>query len=400
MAFRKTKTLVNRLSRERPYFLAAIFFVTGIVFWGGFNTAMEATSTQKFCIACHEMASTVYPEYRHSVHYSNTSGVQASCPDCHVPKEWVHKFVRKVQATKELYYWLSGEIDTREKFEARRLELAQRVWRSMESTDSRECRNCHLFTVMDLDRQARFAARIHADAIDNNQTDKNQTCIDCHKGISHTLPAQETVAGAASAVELDTEYAVEIMETCAGCHGENGEGSVDGEYPRLAGLDADYLANQLRKFKSHERINIPMLPYATERELPEEDVLQITAYLSRIDLPTKLPPIVEAEFNAYERLQQSRRVVNIAKYPGSVAAGQQFYHKECAGCHGEDARGDAARHIPQLAGQHSAYLLRQIGKFRMGERLHDDPRDADIFSSFSDAVIGDLLAFLSVLDDD
>jgi cytochrome c-type protein NapC len=393
MLLRKAKTMFTRLCRERPYLLAAMLFVAGIVFWGGFNTAMEATNTLTFCVSCHEMGSTVYPEYKRSIHYSNSSGVQAACPDCHVPKQWVHKFIRKVQASKELYYWMIGEIDTKEKFEAKRMQLAQHVWHAMKTTDSRECRNCHLLSVMDLGGQARFAARIHADAIE-----KNQTCIDCHKGIAHTLPLDTSVA-IESGPKLDTEYAQEINETCAGCHGENGEGTSDGEYPRLAGLDAKYIAAQLRKFKSRERINIPMIPYATERELPEEDVLQIAIYLSQIDLPTKLPPIDEHAFNAYERLQASKRVVNIAKYPGNVDAGRRLYRKECAGCHGKEAWGNVTRNIPQLAGQHSEYLVRQINRFRKRERLHDDPRDADIFSSFSDAEIGDMLAYLSILDD-
>ena len=68
---------------------ALLLFVAGIVFWGGFNTAMEATNTLGFCISCHEMESTVYQEYRASSHHTNPSGVQAVCSDCHVPREWV-----------------------------------------------------------------------------------------------------------------------------------------------------------------------------------------------------------------------------------------------------------------------------------------------------------------------
>ena len=372
---------------------ALFFFVSGIILWGGFNTFMEATNTMTFCISCHEMESTVYQEYRHSVHFTNPSGVRAICSDCHVPKEWVPKFIRKIRATKELYYWITGSIDTPEKFEAKRLELASRVWDSMQATDSRECRNCHQLSVMELEQQARFAARIHADAID-----KGETCIDCHKGITHKLPQSEILA-AEDGPELDLEYAEEINDTCAGCHGEFGEGSIDGEYPRLAGLDQDYLASQIRYFKSRERLNIPMLPYATERELPEEDVLLIAAYLSRIELPTKLPPIIEEEFDALARLEESGRVINIARYPGNVEKGGRFYQKECAGCHGDEGQGDESRKIPQLTGQYSIYISRQIDDFRQGERLHDDPRDADIFKSFSDAEIGDMLAYLSILDD-
>ena len=383
---------LKSLIKNTSLFAAAFFFIAGIVFWGGFNTFMEATNTLTFCISCHEMKSTVYQEYRHSVHDKNPSGVRATCSDCHVPKDWIPKFIRKVRATKELYYWITGEIDTPEKFEAKRLELATRVWDSMKTTDSRECRNCHQLSVMELAQQARFAARIHEDA-----NVKGETCIDCHKGITHKLP-QEQVQLARDDAEIDIDYAEEINDTCAGC--EFGEGSIDGEYPRLAGLDEEYLARQLRQFKSRERLNIPMLPYATERELPEEDVRLISAYLSRIDLPTRLPPIVEEEFDALARLEASGRVVNIARYPGNTEKGRHFYKKECAGCHGDRGQGDAGRRIPQLAGQYSIYISRQINNFRNGERLHDDPRDAEIFNTFSDVEIGDMLAYLSIVDDE
>jgi cytochrome c553 len=263
----------------------------------------------------------------------------------------------------------------------------------MQASDSRECRNCHEFSVMALENQARFAARIHGDA-----AEKGGTCIDCHQGITHKLPQPEVLLSK-HRPELDIDYAEEINETCAGCHGEFGEGTIDGEYPRLAGMDAGYLAKQLRHFKTRERINIPMIPYTSERELPEEDVVLIAAYLSQIKLPTKLPPIVEEEFDALKRLKESGRIVNIARYPGNVDKGLLFYQKECRGCHGKNGQGDKSRKIPQLAGQYSIYLTRQINKFRNSERLHDDPRDADIFRSFSDTEIDDLLAYLSILDD-
>ncbi len=64
--------------------------VLGVIFWGGFNTAMEATNTEAFCISCHEMEENVYQEYQDTIHYSNRTGVRATCPDCHVPKEWIH----------------------------------------------------------------------------------------------------------------------------------------------------------------------------------------------------------------------------------------------------------------------------------------------------------------------
>ncbi|MCB1788663.1 MAG: NapC/NirT family cytochrome c [Gammaproteobacteria bacterium] len=171
------------LRRHSPLFLLTIGILAGIVFWGGFNTAMEMTNKMAFCVSCHEMEQKVYHEYKESVHYRNPSGVQATCADCHVPREWVHKVVRKIQATNELYHKVMGTIDTPEKFEAKRWELANRVWDKMRATDSRECRNCHAFDAMELSEQDRSARKKHAAA-----PEKDQTCIDCHKGIAHEYP--------------------------------------------------------------------------------------------------------------------------------------------------------------------------------------------------------------------
>jgi cytochrome c-type protein NapC len=164
--------------------LLAVGFFGGIIFWGGFNTAMEATNTETFCISCHEMEENVYREYTKTIHYSNRTGVRATCPDCHVPKQWTHKFVRKIQASNELFHKALGSINTPEKFEAKRLTLATHVWDSMKATDSRECRNCHEFQSMDYSVQQRRASALHQKGFD-----EGKTCIDCHKGIAHSLPA-------------------------------------------------------------------------------------------------------------------------------------------------------------------------------------------------------------------
>ena len=164
---------------------AAVFFmVVGVIFWGGFNTAMEATNTMTFCISCHEMEENVYQEYKNTIHYTNRSGVRASCSDCHVPDPWVHKVVRKIQASRELLHKALGTIDTQEKFEAKRLELARHVWASMEKTDSRECRNCHDNLHMDYFEQGRRGVEAHVEGFK-----QGKTCITCHKGVAHSLPA-------------------------------------------------------------------------------------------------------------------------------------------------------------------------------------------------------------------
>ena len=156
--------------------------IGGIVFWGGFNTAMEVTNTLGFCTSCHEM-NTVYAEYQKTIHFQNRTGVRAICSDCHVPKEWGPKVVRKIKATNELFHKLAGTIDTPEKFEKERKKLAENVWRTMKANDSHECRNCHNFLSMDFSKQKEWSAPVHKTAIK-----EGQTCIDCHKGIAHKMP--------------------------------------------------------------------------------------------------------------------------------------------------------------------------------------------------------------------
>ena len=177
--------------------LLIVGFISGIVFWGGFNTAMEMTNNEEFCISCHEMEDNVYQEYKETIHYSNRTGVRATCPDCHVPKEWNHKVVRKIQASNELLHKALGTIDTREKFEAKRLKLASNVWRAMKETDSRECRNCHNFDFMDFGEQGRRAVKAHSEGLD-----AGKTCIDCHKGIAHELPDMHDVDPGSSIGEI------------------------------------------------------------------------------------------------------------------------------------------------------------------------------------------------------
>ena len=163
----------------------------GIMLWGGFNWAMEMTNTEEFCISCHEMEENVYEELKETIHFANRTGVRATCPDCHVPKEWIHKVIRKIQASNELYHhFITKEVDTPEKFEAKRLKLAQNVWKAMKKTNSRECRNCHNFGSMDLERQEERSAERHDPHVWEVQDGKepSKTCIDCHKGIAHKLP--------------------------------------------------------------------------------------------------------------------------------------------------------------------------------------------------------------------
>jgi len=182
---RRYWTVLRRPSRYFSLgFLTIVGFVAGVTFWGGFNTAMELTNTERFCTGCHEMRDNVYKELQGTIHFTNRSGVRAKCSDCHVPHEWTAKMARKMQASKEVWGKIFGTIDTPEKFEAMRLTLAQNEWRRLKANNSLECRNCHEFAYMDFTRQSKRAADAHSTFLAKGE----RTCIDCHKGIAHRLP--------------------------------------------------------------------------------------------------------------------------------------------------------------------------------------------------------------------
>ena len=155
--------------------------IVGVVFSGALASFVQYSNKMEFCISCHEMESTVYQEFKETPHYANASGVRAKCSDCHVPHgNWIATLATKVLKTKELYYHAVGKLDTPEKFEANRLEMAESVWASMKASDSRECRNCHVREAMLIDKQRKRAQVKHREA-----KDEGKTCIDCHKGIAH-----------------------------------------------------------------------------------------------------------------------------------------------------------------------------------------------------------------------
>ena len=150
----------------------------------GSSVALEKTNTVEFCPSCHSMQ-WVKEEWMESVHYKNASGVRAGCPDCHVPHSLGPKLMAKVMAAKDVWGEIMGTIDTEEKFEAHRWKMANRVWATMEATDSRECRSCHSFDAMNLTEQQKISRKKHKKA-----QKRGQTCIECHKGVAHEEPTE------------------------------------------------------------------------------------------------------------------------------------------------------------------------------------------------------------------
>ena len=202
--------------------------------------------------------------------------------------------------------------------------------------------------------------------------------------------------------EPDFEIGEEINELCAGCHGEFGEGGKQGEYPRLAGQPYQFLVDQLVLFRERKRPNLAMVEYVDERQMPDDDIQDISAYLAAIELPTRLPPIDDqaAEFDALARLEAAKRVLQIPRAEGDVEAGGKLYRRECASCHGREGVAKKDDVVPMLRGQYTRYLWRQVDKYLVGVRVHDPSAPEDrLLADFTREELRDIFAFVSTLDD-
>lgn len=167
--------------------LLVVGLVFGFVGTVGTQVAVAMTGTNEFCgAACHSHAQFIYPEYKVSVHGSNRTGVQAKCADCHIPHDYPAKIIYKTQAgVRDVINEARGTISTKEKFEAKRWEMANRVWDEMKANNSANCRVCHTPEAMSATKQSEDAVKAH-----KKFTAGKATCIECHAGVAHEEPVE------------------------------------------------------------------------------------------------------------------------------------------------------------------------------------------------------------------
>ena len=190
------------------------------------------------------------------------------------------------------------------------------------------------------------------------------------------------------------EKGKEINATCAGCHGEFGQGGKKGEYPRIGGQRAAHIADQLKAFRARTRLNLPMFPYTQEREMSDQDAEDVSAYLESIELPTQWPDF-KPDDDALTRLTAMEKVMIIPRAPGDIANGGKIYNKECFICHGKDGMGRGK--FPRLVGQYTSYLMKQMTSFVSGERSHDELEMRGILNELKAQDLPDVLAYLTLI---
>ena len=180
----KPKSWLSRLLSPSPSHsilaLVAVGLILGVVGVIAFDASLHASSTEAFCTSCHEMEANPYAQLQKTKHFDNATGVRPTCSDCHVPKEFVPKMIRKIEAAREVWGNITGIIDPPEKDAAHAPAMKRREIARLRANDSRECRNCHETERWMIALQSAKAQQYHAAKRLNDKT-----CIDCHTGIAH-----------------------------------------------------------------------------------------------------------------------------------------------------------------------------------------------------------------------
>ncbi|WP_080962645.1 c-type cytochrome [Chromobacterium subtsugae] len=140
---------------------------------------------------------------------------------------------------------------------------------------------------------------------------------------------------------------------CANCHGADGN-SVSPLFPRLAGQQAMYLQKQLQLFREQSRSDQAAHDYmwGVAGGLKDAEIAGVAGYFAaQTPKPNPAPPAAAAELAAGKE-------IFLRGKGDSVPA--------CFACHG--ARGEGSEQAPRLAGQHAAYLIKQLRVFSTRQR--------------------------------
>jgi cytochrome c553 len=170
-------------------------------------------------------------------------------------------------------------------------------------------------------------------------------------------PAAEVAA--ALALEGDLDRGAHAYESCAVCHGRDGRGRDDGTFPQLAGQHRSVLIKQLVDIREGRRRNPVMAPYA-EALIDSQELADVASYVRSLPIPASAQGSVDGD------------------------VGGALYLRDCGSCHGAQGEGNAEGFVPMLAGQHEAYLLRQIRAIAAGRRENAHPDMKARVSDYAD----------------
>jgi cytochrome c553 len=204
--------------------------------------------------------------------------------------------------------------------------------------------------------------------------------------LAFALPASAQTANNAAVPAFTTVDSLEArVQGCVTCHGQSGEGTSNGYFPRIAGKPAGYLYNQLAAFRNGTR-KYPPMNYLVAY-LPESYLREIAEHFSKLQPPLAARDITPADHGVVARGQA---LVNGGDAGRGVPA--------CTACHGERLTGMEPG-IPGLVGLRPTYIIAQLTRWQVGDRHATEPDCMKrIATRLSDQDISAVAAWLSRQD--
>jgi len=205
-------------------------------------------------------------------------------------------------------------------------------------------------------------------------------------------PAAAEGAPAGAAKPGDATAGAAKAAACGACHGMDGN-SADPQYPKLAGQHERYIARQLTLFKSGDRENPIMKPFASA--LSDQDMRDVGAYFaSKTALPGLADDsVIKAEAGPETFAQRGEALFRGGRRETGLPA--------CMACHGPSGRGNPGPAYPELGGQHAKYTKDMLTRFRSGLVLGKAERAnsvmAQVAASLSDEDIAALSSYVEGL---
>jgi len=175
------------------------------------------------------------------------------------------------------------------------------------------------------------------------------------------------------------EEGQKIFTICSKCHGIEGWGSSNGDFPQLAGQHQSVILKQLHDIRLGKRDNAIMLPVILElTSQGEQAIINVAAYIETLKMDPD-PEVGEAD----------DEMLKIAKI---------IYTEKCTSCHGSNGEGLAEKYYPLLQGQNYTYLLRQLKHIKSGKRKNANREMQKVISQMSLSELDHLADFISRLE--
>ncbi|WP_132998787.1 c-type cytochrome [Luteimonas arsenica] len=211
-----------------------------------------------------------------------------------------------------------------------------------------------------------------------------------------TLPLEsvDAVTELAKAKPGNAQNGATLAGTCAACHGLDGKGTIPEIYPNIGGQSERYIAHQLALFKSGERANAIMQPFAAM--LSPQDMRDVGAHFASQASSAGIADdslVAEGPYQGMKFYEIGQQLFRRGDFERGIPA--------CMACHGPSGAGNPGPAYPHVGGQQSWYTARRLEEYRAGTTNERDGGMFEIMAAvarqLTDEEIGALSSYMQGL---